>query len=107
MRTANRSRFRGRGRNWVSTLKETPEAPSASSQCCTVVERIDADSLVLMMMNHSWLRRCVKDNPDAIEHTVIDGRVILTAQPEILQEFVAKHRQTKGALSGPVVLTRR
>ena len=58
-------------------------------------------------MDHNWLKRYLKDNPGAIEHSDMDGTILLTAPTEELQAFLLKQSQTDGAFTKPLRMTRR
>jgi hypothetical protein len=71
------------------------------------VEKLDAKNLELTTIDHDWLKRYLKDNPGAIEHSVVEGTVLLTAPTEELQAFLLKQGQTDGAFTKPLRMTRR
>ena len=72
-----------------------------------LVERLDADNLILAPMDHGWLKRHLKNNPGAIAHENMDGTILLTAPTEEMQDFLLKHHQTHGAFAEPVKMIRR
>ena len=72
-----------------------------------LVERLDADNLVLAWMDHDWLKRYLKSNPGAIAYEDMDGTILLTASTEEMQDFLLKHRHTHGAFAEPLKMIRR
>lgn len=54
-------------------------------------------TLQMRFPNPEWLKRHLKENPNAISHEMTDSEIILTAAPEQLQEFWLKHLMTRDA----------
>jgi hypothetical protein len=61
----------------------------------------------LNMMNPEWLGKYLKDHPQAIAHTMVDDRVVLTAPTDELQTFVDKHKDTEKAFGIKVNLAKQ
>jgi len=53
--------------------------------------------LKLEMLDPEWLKKLLKENPDALKHEVVRDGILLTAQPTDLQAFVTKYAEVKGA----------
>ena len=71
-----------------------------------LVEQV-TPTLRMAPMDMDWLREYVQQNPDAIRHEEIDGQILLTASTKQLQEFLIKHRKTKGAFGKPSDMVRQ
>ena len=48
----------------------------------------------------------IKKNPDLIKHEVLDGRAVLTASTEQLQQFMKTHANDEGLFGDPGELQR-
>ncbi len=68
--------------------------------------RIESVGPTLMMgfMNVQWLDEHLRENPDAISHSHVKNRVILTATTRHLQAFVRKHGSEEGFFTKPMDL---
>ncbi|MBI2947214.1 MAG: hypothetical protein HYY23_06180 [Verrucomicrobia bacterium] len=51
----------------------------------------DGPTLEVALLNHSWVEKLVEKDPKAIRHEKVEGRIILTAPTEELQQFLLKH----------------
>ena len=49
----------------------------------------------------------LKENPNAIEHILIDDRIVLTAKTKVLQEFVLKYADDERLFTDEVALDRK
>jgi hypothetical protein len=71
-----------------------------------LVDKIEP-SLRMRLMRADWLKKLLEEHPEAIDHQTVEaGLIVLTATTEQLQQFVAKHAETKGAFSDPTNLKR-
>ena len=72
-----------------------------------LVERKDADTLVLRQMDSDWLKAYLEKNPTAVAHETLDkDRILLTAPSEKVQAFVLEHVDTPDAYEDPSTLKR-
>jgi hypothetical protein len=53
------------------------------------------------------MEELLKENPDAIEHVLIEDRIVLTAKTKQLQEFVLKYADDERLFTEEVVLGRK
>ena len=53
------------------------------------------------------MEELLKENPNAIEHTSIDDRIVLTAKTKELQEFVLKYAEDERLFTDEVALYRK
>ena len=53
------------------------------------------------------LEKLLKEEPNAVKHELVEGRVILTASTKQLQSFVLKYADDKRVFPAKVVLTRK
>lgn len=60
------------------------------------VDRAD-DELKLSVLRAEWAERYFTANPDAIDHTFVDDRVVITAPTEALQDFYVDVARVEGA----------
>ena len=64
-------------------------------------------TLKLAMMSPEWANDFLKANPDAVAHTWLDKRAVLTAKAAALQKFVHKHRDSDKAFLKPLALAKQ
>jgi hypothetical protein len=53
------------------------------------------------------MKKLLKDEPKVVKHELVEGRVILTASTEQLQQFVLKYADDRRVFPAEVVLTRK
>ena len=53
--------------------------------------RLTDDKIELSHLNRDWLDKHLKKHPDALEHELVDGEPVLTADPKELQVFLSTH----------------
>jgi hypothetical protein len=63
--------------------------------------------LKMRLTDDEDMKELLKENPDAIEHTFVDERLILTASTKQLQSFVLKYADDQRAFANEVVLLRQ
>jgi len=61
----------------------------------------------MAFLSADWIKKHVKEFPDAIRHETLSDTVILTAQPKDLQAFVARNEKTEGAFGEFSDMTRK
>jgi len=57
----------------------------------------------LSPMDYEELKNLLEDNPEAIKHEIVEGRVILTASTKELQDFVVKHAGAGSEIFGDII----
>lgn len=57
--------------------------------------QIKANSITLAIMNPDVVEKMIEKNPSIIKHEKTEDRVVLTASPKELQEFIKKNAATK------------
>jgi len=65
------------------------------------------DGLQMAFLKPDWIKKYLKENPDAIKHEKVDDGILLTAQPKDLQAFLLKHDKTPDAWDECSPMTRR
>ena len=70
-----------------------------------MVEQIEPE-LKIKSLDIDWLEQHLKNEPSAIDHTILShgsnnkqGKIVLTASTEKLQKFAIKHLKTPGAFT--------
>ncbi|MBW8039881.1 MAG: hypothetical protein FVQ85_07785 [Planctomycetes bacterium] len=63
--------------------------------------------LQLLQMDVDEVSNMLKADPNILKHEVIEDRIVLTAQPKELQDFMLKYADTEDLFSDPLELTRR
>lgn len=63
-------------------------------------------TLQLAVLEERWLKDVLADNPEAIRHEKIDGKIVLTASSKEMQTFLLANLNTREAFSQPFELTR-
>lgn len=63
--------------------------------------------LKMRLTDDEDMKELLKENPDAIAHTFVDERFILTASTKQLQSFVLKYADDQRAFANEVVLLRQ
>ncbi len=63
--------------------------------------------LKMRLTNDDKMEEFLREDPNAVEHTSIDGRVLLTVSTEELQAFVLKYADDNRVFPGEIVLNRR
>lgn len=64
-------------------------------------------TLKIAMMNLEWMKKHLKDHPDALPHVNSDDRPVLTASTAQLQAFLAKHKDDSGFFGKPLTLEKQ
>ncbi len=59
------------------------------------VEQIEP-TLQMQMMDPDKIEEMLKSDPNLIKHEIVEERIVLTASPEELQEFMKKHANDEG-----------
>lgn len=107
--------FQLKGQLFLDFLpRERPE----NSAPLHFVMRVDAlaPQLEWRMLKYDWLAKLVERNPKTIRHVVVPrkagdgsdgGDLVVTADTDELQKFLARHRKTADAWSDKVVLKKR
>ena len=67
----------------------------------------EGPTLEVALLNHSWVQKFVEKDPKAIRHEKVEGRVILSAPTEELQQFLLKHADQKELWEEPTKLQRK
>lgn len=67
---------------------------------------ITDETVKMAFMNYDAFKKHLEKHPDAISHTYVDDRIILTAQTPELRAFVQEHLETLFAWDDALVLTR-
>jgi hypothetical protein len=62
--------------------------------------------LKLQLTDDDELKKLLSDDPNAVEHTIIEDRLILTASTKDLQAFVLKYADDDRVFTEEIVLTR-
>jgi hypothetical protein len=63
--------------------------------------QIKANSITLAIMNPDVVEKMLEKNPSLIKHEKTEDRVVLTASPKELQEFIKKNAATKDFFGEP------
>lgn len=63
--------------------------------------------LKLRLMMESNMKELLNENPDAVEHTFVGDRLILTGSSKKLQAFVLKYGDDKRVFTDQVILSRK
>ena len=58
---------------------------------------IEAGRAQLSFLDPAWLKGFLRQNPEEIDHTIVDDEVVLTATTPKLQAFIRRHIKTRGA----------
>ena len=64
-------------------------------------------TLQLALLQPTWLKRFLAENPQAVKHEIVDGDILFTASPHELQQFLLAHVKTEGAFTDPTELVRQ
>jgi hypothetical protein len=67
---------------------------------------IEGDVLRYAMLDLDWLKKMIAENKVDIRHEEMEGGILLTAQPEELQTFLAKYAENEKAFPDPQELHR-
>ena len=76
------------------------------AHCFLKVDSIEPQ-LKLRLMLESNLEELLKENPDAVEHTYVDDRLVLTGSTKKLQTFVLKYADDERVFTDQLILTRK
>jgi hypothetical protein len=68
---------------------------------------LEGDLLRVAMIDYDWLNERIKEKKADIAHEILDGRIVLTASTEDLQEFYLKYAEDNKAFSDPGELHRQ
>ena len=63
--------------------------------------------LKMRIMLQTEMKELLKDNPDAVKHTFIEGRLVLTASTKELQTFILKYADDPKVFTDEIILNRR
>ncbi|MCP4607619.1 MAG: hypothetical protein GY845_02735 [Planctomycetes bacterium] len=63
--------------------------------------------LKMWITNDEDMKKLLKEEPDAVKHTFIEGKLILTAPTKQLQNFVLQYAEDKRVFKSVVVLGRK
>ena len=63
--------------------------------------------LKMWLTNEDEMEKLLEEEPDAVKHTFIEDRLILTASTKELQNFVLKYADDKRVFKGEVALVRK
>ena len=63
--------------------------------------QIKAESITLAIMNPDVIEKMIEKNPSIIKHEKTEDRIVLTASPRQLQEFIKKYAATKDFFGDP------
>lgn len=63
--------------------------------------QIKAESITLAIMNPDIVEKMIEKNPSIIKHEKTEDRIVLTASPSQLQEFIKKNASMKNFFSDP------
>jgi hypothetical protein len=63
--------------------------------------KIKANSITLAIMNPDVVEKMLEKNPNLVKHEKTEDRVVLTASPKELQEFIKKNAATKDFFGEP------
>jgi hypothetical protein len=63
--------------------------------------------LKLRIIFESNMEKLLKEKPDAVEHTFVNERLVLTASTKKLQEFILKYANDERVFTDPVTLSRK
>lgn len=63
--------------------------------------------LKLRLMLESKMEELLKENPSAIEHTLVGDRIVITESTKKLQAFVLKHTDDERVFTDQVILSRK
>ena len=61
----------------------------------------------MWLTNEDEMEKLLEEEPDAVKHTFIEDRLILTASTKELQNFVLKYADDKRVFKGEVTLVRK
>jgi hypothetical protein len=64
------------------------------------------DSAKLMYLDPAWLKRHLQNSPGAVEHTTVDGEVLLTDSTKKLKAFISTHLDTPGAFEQTEIISK-
>ena len=62
--------------------------------------------LKMRLTNEEDLKKLLKEKPDAVEHTFVEERLVLTASIKELQNFILKYADDKRVFKNEIVLGR-
>jgi len=68
---------------------------------------ISLDTLRLSLLDADWLKKNLEKGSVKLAHEIVDGSLVLTAEPEKLQAFAKKYADDPDAFAEPTVLTRQ
>ena len=63
--------------------------------------------LKMWLTNDEEMKKLLKEEPNAVKHTFVEDKLILTASAKELQNFVLKYADDKRVFKGEIVLVRR
>jgi hypothetical protein len=63
--------------------------------------------LKMWLTNDQEMKKLLKEEPNAVKHTFIEDKLILTAPTKELQNFVLKYAEDKRVFKGEIVLGRK
>jgi hypothetical protein len=63
--------------------------------------------LKMWLTNEDEMEKLLEEEPDAVKHTFIEDRLILTASTKELQNFILKYADDKRVFKGEVALVRK
>ena len=59
------------------------------------VEQIEP-TLQMQWMDFNKIKSLLKNDPNLLKHEIVEDRIVLTASPEELQDFIKKHANDEG-----------
>ncbi len=62
--------------------------------------------LKMWLTNNEEMKKLLKEQPNAVKHTFIEDRLVLTAPTKELQNFILKYADDKRVFKGEIVLIR-
>ena len=63
--------------------------------------------LKMWLTNEDEMEKLLKEEPNAVKHTFVEDRLLLTASTKELQNFVLKYADDKRVFKGEIILIRR
>ncbi len=70
------------------------------------VESIEPQ-LLLVMTEVEEIKKLLKEHPDSIEYSEVEGRIILTSQTKELRDFILKYADDEKLFPGKITLNRK
>lgn len=65
-----------------------------------VVDQLEPE-LRVRSFEPGWVEKHLRQHPDALAHTKVDGKIVMTASTAELQKFALRHLKTEGAYTKP------